>query len=172
MTCWISVKGFFFAIDFHRFDELHKFRPSPLVFTLGKMYAMPLHTVTLCYRNKAKLQQKKLDQVYCRYFRPIYRPLCHSGFVTEAFFFSVIFCIDISPSSRYALLDTADLPLTIRETTVDYQVEWTLSSIKHVKPACNARVTHRNYTRFTRVSCSSTREQHYPKWMAILFIKN
>lgn len=25
------------------------------------------------------------------------------------------------PSSRYALLDTADLPLTIRETTVDYQ---------------------------------------------------
>ena len=29
----------------------------------------------------------------------------------------------ISPSSRYALLDTADLPLTIRETTVDYQVQ-------------------------------------------------
>ena len=28
----------------------------------------------------------------------------------------------VSPSSRYALLDTADLPLTIRETTVDYQV--------------------------------------------------
>ena len=33
------------------------------------------------------------------------------------------FCF-VSPSSRYALLDTADLPLTIRETTVDYQVKF------------------------------------------------
>ena len=38
-------------------------------------------------------------------------------------YFYFYFCF-VSPSSRYALLDTADLPLTIRETTVDYQVKF------------------------------------------------
>ena len=39
----------------------------------------------------------------------------------------------ISPSSRYALLDTADLPLTIRETTVDYQVQSKLARVAGVQ---------------------------------------
>ena len=39
----------------------------------------------------------------------------------------------ISPSSRYALLDTADLPLTIRETTVDYQVQSKLASVAGIQ---------------------------------------
>lgn len=39
----------------------------------------------------------------------------------------------VSPSSRYALLDTADLPLTIRETTVDYQVHSKLACVPGVQ---------------------------------------
>ena len=50
-------------------------------------------------------------------------------------YFMLVF---ISPSSRYALLDTADLPLTIRETTVDYQVQSRLPCVAGVQRGSGA----------------------------------
>jgi len=50
----------------------------------------------------------------------------------------------ISPSSRYALLDTADLPLTIRETTVDYQVQSKVARVAGIQREGDGKIEAQN----------------------------